>query len=109
MLTTSIFIPGMIATLATIAYASVRLPLSVPDHTAPQVASHPLRKVDHPIDAITWLDGWPHEVPDRPMSPLEAHQTMQRHRSCGTKGCARKAAAFDVLVGTGAIRPRRIR
>ncbi|MGY4098956.1 hypothetical protein ACW2Q0_05235 [Nocardia sp. R16R-3T] len=56
-------------------------------------------------DAGMWPNGWPHEPPDQPLSVLEAHQTMQRHRGCRTDGCPRKAAAFAVLVESGKVRP----
>ncbi|WP_139347827.1 hypothetical protein [Nocardia donostiensis] len=56
------------------------------------------------IDTM-WAPGWPHEAPDQPLSITEAHQAMQRHRSCLREECARKRAAWDTLVDAGRIKP----
>ncbi|MFF0531274.1 hypothetical protein ACFYT3_23170 [Nocardia amikacinitolerans] len=56
-------------------------------------------------DTGMWPTGWPHEAPDEPPSVPEAHRTMQRHRTCRTEECPRKAAAFKVLMETGKVTP----
>lgn len=61
---------------------------------------------DSPAEATLWLSAMRHDAPRNPLSPTEAHLAMQQHRECSTMRCDRKAAAFDVLTGTGAIKPR---
>lgn len=56
-------------------------------------------------DAGVWPTGWPHEAPDHPLTSPEAHLTMQRHRDCRTDQCPRKAAARQVLIDTGRMKP----
>ncbi|WP_433717401.1 hypothetical protein ACQP2U_43480 (plasmid) [Nocardia sp. CA-084685] len=48
-----------------------------------------------------WPLGWPHEAPETPFSVDAAHAVMQQHRHCGLDRCARKRAAFRVLVQAG--------
>ena len=48
-----------------------------------------------------WPLGWPHEAPDEPFTVDRAHTVMQQHRRCGLDGCARKRAAFRVLIEAG--------
>ncbi len=57
------------------------------------------------MDVSLWPTGWPHEVPDDPMTVGEAHQTMQRHRGCLRDECPRKSVAYLTLVEAGRIRP----
>lgn len=56
-------------------------------------------------DARLWPTGWPHEAPEHPLSVPEAHQTMQHHRQCCADQCPRKAAARQVLIDAGRMRP----
>lgn len=56
-------------------------------------------------DARLWPTGWPHEAPDHPLSVPEAHQTMQGHRQCRADQCPRKAAARQVLIDAGRMKP----
>lgn len=105
MLTTSIFIAGLSAMLAAFAYATVRLPLSGVKQSGRVAARHP-ETTSNQTAADPLPPGWPHEAPAYPMSPAAAHEVMRGHRSCSSDVCARKAAAFDALVGSGAIRPR---
>ncbi|MGW0250803.1 hypothetical protein ACWDYH_29635 [Nocardia goodfellowii] len=60
---------------------------------------------EYPADAGLWPEGWPHEEPDRPLSVLEAHATMQRHRECRADDCPRKAAARRTLIDAGRMKP----
>ncbi len=48
----------------------------------------------------------PHTEPDHPLAVPEAHRTMQQHLDCTVTDCARKAAAFRVLVAAGRLKPR---
>lgn len=45
-----------------------------------------------------WVPGWPHEAPDEPFSVSAARHVMQVHRGCDRFDCARKMAAWNVLV-----------
>src|SRR3981189_2350087 len=56
-------------------------------------------------DARLWPAGWPHEAPEHLLSVPEAHQTMQRHRQCRADQCPRKAAARQVLIDAGRMKP----
>jgi hypothetical protein len=51
------------------------------------------------MNTEVWPQGWPHEAPDKPLSPEQAHQILHspEHYDCRTDTCARKAAAFDVI------------
>lgn len=106
MLTTSLFLPGLTAALAVIAYGAIRLPLTEPRHATPTPPRRPRPAEDSPRYTSPWPCGWPHDAPDQPLTLLQAHQAMQSHRECSIKECARKAAAFDALIGAGAIKPR---
>ncbi|TLF82570.1 hypothetical protein [Nocardia cyriacigeorgica] len=57
------------------------------------------------MEYAMWPAGFPHDAPERPMGLVEAHRTMQRHRGCRVDECARKAAAWEVLVAAGRIKP----
>lgn len=46
-----------------------------------------------------------HDEPEHRLTVGQAHLEMQRHRSCGRDHCARKEAAYWVLVRAGHIRP----
>ncbi|MBF6332873.1 hypothetical protein [Nocardia transvalensis] len=48
----------------------------------------------------------PHSAPDHPLAVPEAHRTMQQHLDCTVAHCARKAAAYRVLVAAGRLKPR---
>lgn len=105
MLTTSILF-GLITSLTVFALCSWRLPPSQPKHLAAVKRTH-RRPAKHRLTAASVRPfEWLHDAPDQLPSPLEAHRIMQSHLGCRTSFCARKAAAFDVLVGSGTIRPR---
>lgn len=55
--------------------------------------------------AALWPRNWPHEMPEKALSIIEAHQAMQLHRNCRKEECARKRAAWDVLVESRRIVP----
>ncbi|TLG03250.1 hypothetical protein FEK35_21650 [Nocardia cyriacigeorgica] len=57
------------------------------------------------MDAKLWPIGYPRDAPDKPMPVLDAHLTMQRHRSCRVGECPRKSAAWMTLVEAGRIMP----
>lgn len=44
---------------------------------------------------------WVHTAPEVPFSVDKAHREMQLHRECRLDGCARKAAAFAILIEAG--------
>ncbi|WP_280297870.1 hypothetical protein [Nocardia neocaledoniensis] len=48
-----------------------------------------------------------HSAPRHLLSLDEAHTVMQEHRACDRAVCPRTAAAFNVLVAAGKIRPHR--
>ncbi|QIS21905.1 hypothetical protein [Nocardia terpenica] len=48
----------------------------------------------------------PHGAPDRPLEVPEAHRVMQQHLDCAVASCPRKAAAYDVLIAAGRLKPR---
>jgi hypothetical protein len=45
--------------------------------------------------------GWLHEAPDIAFTVPEAGQVLQRHRQCHIDRCARKSAAFRILLAAG--------
>lgn len=47
-----------------------------------------------------------HAAPAGVLTPNQAHTVMQTHRACERWQCARKAAAWDVLVAAGKVVPR---
>lgn len=49
--------------------------------------------------------GSPHEAPDRAIGVAEAHLIMQRHRECRADECPHKAAARQVLITAGRMKP----
>lgn len=51
---------------------------------------------------------WSHGAPEHPLGLHEAHRTMQQHRRCLVADCARKAAAFRILIDAGRIKPTRM-
>ncbi|MBF6464771.1 hypothetical protein IU427_06175 [Nocardia beijingensis] len=48
---------------------------------------------------------FPHDPHDRDLGIHEAHMTMQRHRGCRADECPRKAAARQVLISAGRMKP----
>ncbi|WP_433568085.1 hypothetical protein ACQP1O_42790 (plasmid) [Nocardia sp. CA-151230] len=100
-MSTNFALIGLTAALVTVTACLYLLPL----RDSRSAARHRL-KPDSPDDATKWLDASSHDAPRIALSPIEAHATMQTHRECRTADCARKAAAFDTLTGTGAIKPR---
>ncbi|MFD0361904.1 hypothetical protein ACFQZZ_10665 [Nocardia sp. GCM10030253] len=48
-----------------------------------------------------WPAGWPHEAPELPFTVAEAGRVLQRHRQCHIDRCARKSAAFRILLAAG--------
>ena len=47
-----------------------------------------------------------HGAPPGPLTRDQAHRTLQLHRSCERWRCARKQAAWDLLVELGHVVPR---
>ncbi|WP_143875962.1 hypothetical protein [Nocardia fluminea] len=47
-----------------------------------------------------------HSPPSAPFTREMAHRVLQLHRSCDRTRCARKAAAWDLLVELGNVVPR---
>ncbi|MFC6013377.1 hypothetical protein [Nocardia lasii] len=47
-----------------------------------------------------------HTAPTGSLTASQAHMVMQAHRACERWQCARKAAAWDVLVAVGKVVPR---
>ncbi|WP_433560624.1 hypothetical protein ACQP1O_23390 [Nocardia sp. CA-151230] len=100
MLTNAVLI-GLTAALIVATACLYLLPLR-----DPKAAGRHRLTPDSPDAATAGLDASSHDAPRIALSPIEAHATMQTHRECRTADCARKAAAFDALTGTGAIKPR---
>ncbi|MFE7798226.1 hypothetical protein [Nocardia sp. NPDC057440] len=48
-----------------------------------------------------WSAGWLHEAPEMPFTVIEAGRALQRHRQCHIDRCARKSAAFRILLAAG--------
>jgi hypothetical protein len=46
-----------------------------------------------------------HRAPMVPFTIQQAHHVMQRHATCRAKDCPRKAAAFQVLIDAGRMKP----
>jgi hypothetical protein len=95
MLTTSLLI-GLAAALAAIAVAAYTLPDTGPRPARPRPQ----------MDSTLWMPGWPHEAPAIPFTVTQAHEVMRQHKSCRRDKCARKDAAWMVLVDAGHIHPR---
>ncbi|MGW4327554.1 hypothetical protein ACWEKR_16850 [Nocardia sp. NPDC004573] len=49
----------------------------------------------------------PHAAPRRPYPVEEAHWVTQDHRDCDARTCGAKAAAIDVLIDAGRMKPAR--
>lgn len=47
-----------------------------------------------------------HSAPSEPLTREMAHRVLQLHRSCDRMRCARKAAAWGLLVELGDVVPR---
>ncbi|WP_157185526.1 hypothetical protein [Nocardia transvalensis] len=54
---------------------------------------------------VAWTRNWSHDAPGTPLTVVEAHREMQRHRECLLEDCPRKANAFAVLVSAGRVKP----
>ncbi|MGO4616828.1 hypothetical protein AB4305_19865 [Nocardia sp. 2YAB30] len=50
-----------------------------------------------------------HAAPDIPYTPDDAHLVWQARISCDTETCADKAAALDVLIEDGRVKPGAVR
>ncbi|MFJ1454712.1 hypothetical protein [Nocardia sp. N2S4-5] len=94
---------GIVAALVVMAAIALYAPERPSRYTPTPALIHPAPEPD--MDVSVWPHGWPHEVPDEPMSLIEAHRTMQRHRSCVRVECPRKSMAYHLLVEAGRIRP----
>ncbi|GAA1644452.1 hypothetical protein GCM10009764_77570 [Nocardia ninae] len=46
-----------------------------------------------------------HQAPTAPLTVAQAHDAMQIHVDCRAKHCPRKAAALQVLIAAGRVRP----
>ncbi|MFD0366299.1 hypothetical protein ACFQZZ_33105 [Nocardia sp. GCM10030253] len=57
------------------------------------------------VSQSIWPTSWTHNAPGQPFTVADAHREMQVHRNCRLDGCARKAAAFSVLVEAGRVTP----
>lgn len=99
---TTVIVSGMIAALAALATAALRIPIRPPRHQS--VLTRPPTE-ELAMNMTVWPIGWPHEAPDRPFSVADAHRVMQGHRGCQRDECLRKRAAYDTLVGAGHIKP----
>ncbi|WP_169810970.1 hypothetical protein [Nocardia amamiensis] len=51
---------------------------------------------------MVWPKAWACDRPEQPLTIVDAHRAMQLHRE---HDCARKRAAFEVLVAAGRITP----
>lgn len=60
---------------------------------------------DELLDRTVLPPNWPHERPEVPFTPDEAHHVMQRHASCTLEVCARKRAAYRALAEAGELVP----
>ncbi len=103
-----LFAIGVVAALMMIAaaYALAWMwPTRIPEGRSVAEIQQRVRKERSEMDTAIWPIGYPHDAPDRPMSELEAQQTMQRHRSCQVGECPRKTAAWRTLVEAGRIKP----
>lgn len=76
---------------------------SDPRDPVPGREATPLRTVSR--GAGIWPTSWSHDAPDRRLGVPDAHREMQVHRHCRLDGCARKAAAFQVLIEAGRVVP----
>ncbi|MFC8530169.1 hypothetical protein [Nocardia sp. NPDC057227] len=75
-----------------------------PDQRAAAITeSLQVKGLDEDMQTHYWPAGWPHDAPERRLSIPEAHQAVQRHRSCEAADCPRKAAALRVLVQSGRV------
>ncbi|WP_280271046.1 hypothetical protein [Nocardia wallacei] len=75
-------------------------PVIRPRHEAP--ARHRPARAHRPMRPMEWPMDWTCDLPNRPLSLRDAHRAMQLHRE---HGCARKRAAFAMLVAHGHIVP----
>ncbi|MEV6096945.1 hypothetical protein [Nocardia sp. NPDC051981] len=98
---TSAVLIGLTAALTVATACLFLLPLR-----DPKAAGRHWQTPNSPDTATAWLAASIHDAPTSALSAIKAHATMQLHIECSTAECARKAAAFDTLTGTGAIKPR---
>ncbi len=74
-------------------------PVVRPRHDAP---AHRPGRAHGPLRTYEWPMDWTCDLPNRPLSLRDAHRAMQLHRE---HDCARKRAAFAMLVAHGHIVP----
>ncbi len=99
MLTISLVI-GLMAALAGLAIAAYSLPAGSQRSTKTESAQSYTS-----TNAFQRWGAWPHEAPKTPFTPAQAHEVMRSHRACRRGDCARKDAAWMVLVDAGRVRP----
>ncbi|MBF4995948.1 hypothetical protein IRT45_02130 [Nocardia sp. BSTN01] len=92
MLTTSLLIGGLAAVLIGLAAAAYLMPARPRPITSAR---------DNPRGPES-----PHHAPLMLFTEAQAHREMQLHRECRRGDCARKDAAWMVLVDAGRIHPR---
>lgn len=92
MLTTSLLIGGL---------AAVRIGLAAAAYLMPARPRPTTFACDNPQDPE-----YPHHAPLMLFTEAQAHLEMQLHRECRRGVCARKDAAWMVLVDAGRIHPR---
>ncbi|WP_063007442.1 hypothetical protein [Nocardia kruczakiae] len=92
MLTTSLLIGGLAAVLIGLTAAAYLMPARPRPTTSDG---------DDPRDPE-----YPHHAPLMLFTEDQAHREMQLHRECRRGDCARKDAAWMVLVDAGRIHPR---
>ncbi|MFG3616651.1 hypothetical protein [Nocardia sp. NPDC047654] len=63
------------------------------------------RVAEQRMDNTLWATGFPIDAPERDLGIHEAHMTMQRHRGCRADECRRKAAARQILISAGRMKP----
>ena len=97
------------AIVAVVGAVPLLVSLCWPQHLPPEQRAAAITErlhakgLDEDMQSQYWPAGWPHEAPERRLSIPEAHQAVQRHRSCAAAECPRKAAALRVLVQSGRV------
>ncbi len=89
---------SLVAAFAVIFAAVVALALRA-DHEEIRAAR------EAPTQRLRAAVGWDHEAPFEPFTVHQAHRVMQQHRLCFQEDCARKRAAYRVLVEARRLRP----
>lgn len=62
-------------------------------------------KADTARSSSIWDRCFHHTAPEEPFDIFEAHRAMREHKGCLREECARKQAAWDVLVAAHRIVP----